>query len=40
LRFSSREPVEPLWGFAALYAYFWVLNWWFFFRLNAYVKDP
>ncbi|MEG9884724.1 MAG: antiporter [Hyphomicrobiales bacterium] len=36
----ARTPEIALYGFAAFYAACIVLNWWFYLRENAYVKNP
>jgi NNP family nitrate/nitrite transporter-like MFS transporter len=33
-------PQAAMYGFAVFYALCLVLNWWFYLRTNAYVKNP
>jgi len=37
---SAGTPQYAMYGFAAFYAACLVLNWWFYLRANAYVKNP
>jgi len=37
---KAGTPQNAMYGFAAFYALCLVLNWWFYLRSNAYVKNP
>jgi NNP family nitrate/nitrite transporter-like MFS transporter len=37
---NATTPEYALYGFAAFYAGCLALNWWFYLRPNAYVKNP
>jgi NNP family nitrate/nitrite transporter-like MFS transporter len=37
---NARTPELAMYGFAAFYALCLILNWWFYLRRNAYVKNP
>ena len=37
---KAGTPQVAMYGFAAFYALCLVLNWWFYLRKNAYVKNP
>jgi NNP family nitrate/nitrite transporter-like MFS transporter len=37
---TAGQPEVAMYGFAAFYALSLVLNWWFYLRKNAYVKNP
>src|SRR5690554_4744844 len=37
---SAGTPENAMYGFAAFYAICLVINWWFYLRKNAYVKNP
>ena len=37
---KAATPELAMYGFAAFYALCLVLNWWFYLRANAYVKNP
>ena len=37
---KATTPELALYGFAAFYAVCIVINWWFYLRKNAYVKNP
>jgi len=37
---KATTPEYALYGFALFYAICLVLNWWFYLRPNAYVKNP
>jgi NNP family nitrate/nitrite transporter-like MFS transporter len=37
---GATTPEYALYGFAAFYAVCMVINWWFYLRPNAYVKNP
>jgi len=37
---NARTPEYALYGFVAFYLICLILNWWFYLRANAYVKNP
>ena len=37
---KAGTPQYAMYGFAVFYALCLVLNWWFYLRKNAYVKNP
>jgi NNP family nitrate/nitrite transporter-like MFS transporter len=37
---KAGTPQNAMYGFAIFYALCLVLNWWFYLRKNAYVKNP
>ena len=37
---KAGTPQNAMYGFAVFYALCLVLNWWFYLRANAYVKNP
>jgi NNP family nitrate/nitrite transporter-like MFS transporter len=37
---TAGTPHYAMYGFAVFYALCFVLNWWFYLRRNAYVKNP
>jgi len=37
---KAGTPEMAMYGFAAFYALCLFLNWWFYLRANAYVKNP
>ena len=37
---KAGTPQFAMYGFAAFYALCLILNWWFYLRRNAYVKNP
>ena len=37
---KAGSPQYAMYGFAVFYALCLVLNWWFYLRTNAYVKNP